>query len=164
MFDSPYSGWLSEPSTVHYQAPAFIWHPWRVWIVKKEIPRNKINQNRAREETLEEVNWHERVLEKGFRTTPPRVIGRHNAGISHNVRWIDNQEYFIDAAIAQLNSEDVHSLRNSDAAEMIGTKKCPSGRCSSRDAAFGDLCKSGRTTEYTDLGRHARPSMYLRDA
>ena len=124
----------------------------------------KIEQERAGEETLEEVNWHERVLGKGFRTTPPRVIGRYNAGFSHNVRWIDNQEYFIDAAIAQLNSEDVHSLRNSDAAEMIGTKKCPSGRCSSRDAAFGDLCKSGRTTEYTDLGRHARPSMYLRDA
>ena len=130
----------------------------------QRIKSIKIDQERAGEETLEEVNWHGRVLEKGFRTTPPRVIGRYNAGISHNVRWIDNQEYFIDAAIAQLNSEDVHSLRNSDAAEMIGTKKCPRGRCSSRDAAFGDLCKSGRTTEYTDLGRHARPSMYLRDA
>ena len=130
----------------------------------QRIKSIKIDQERAGEETLEEVNWHERVLEKGFKTTPPRVIERYNAGISHNVRWIDNQEYFIDAAIAQLNSEDVHSLRNSDAAKMIGTKKCPSGRCSSRDAAFGDLCKSGRTTEYTDLGRHARPRMYLRDA
>ena len=92
------------------------------------------------------------------------MIGRYKAGISHNVRWTNNQEYFIDAAIAQLNSEDVHSLRNSDAAEMIGTKKCPSARCSSRVTAFGDLCKSGRTTEYTDLSRHARPGMYLRDA
>ena len=88
------------------------------------------------------------------------MIGRYNAGISH-VTWTDNQEYFIDAAIAQLNSE-AHSLRNSDAAEMIGTKKCPSGRYSSRVTAFGDLCKSGRTTEYTDLGRHARPSMYVK--
>ena len=77
--------------------------------------------------------------------------------------WTDNQEYFIDAAIAQLNSEDVHSLRNSDAAEMIGTNKCPISRRSSRDTAFGDLCKSGRTTEYTELGRHARPGMHLRD-
>ena len=130
----------------------------------KSIKKDHFDQERAGEETLEEVNWHERVLEKGFTTTPPRVIGRYNAGISHNVTWSDNQEYFIDAAIAQLNSEEVHSLRNSDAAEMIGTKKCPSGRCSSRDTAFGDLCKSGRTTEYTDLGRHARPGMYLRDA
>ena len=38
--------------------------------------------------------------EKGSRTTPPRVIGRYNAGISNNVTWNDNQEYFIDAAIA----------------------------------------------------------------
>ena len=69
------------------------------------------------------------------------MIGRYNAGISHNVTWTDNQEYFIDAAIAQLNSEDVHRLRNSDAAEMIGTKECPSGRCRSRVTPFGDLCK-----------------------
>ena len=77
------------------------------------------------------------------------MIGGYNAGISHNVRWTDTQEYFINAAVAQLNSE-VHSLKNSDAAEVIGTKKCPSGRRSSRVTAFGDLCKSGRTTEYTD--------------
>ena len=83
----------------------------------KSIKIDHFDQQRAGEETLEEVNWHERVLEKGFRTTPPRVIGRYNAGISHNVTWTDNQEY--------LNSEDVHSLRNSDAAEMIGTKKMP---------------------------------------
>ena len=47
------------------------------------------------------------------------MIGRYNDGISHNVTWTDNQEYFIDAAIAQLISEEVHSLRNSDAAEMM---------------------------------------------
>ena len=128
----------------------------------KSIKKDHFDQQRAREENVEEANWHERVLEKGLRT-PPRVIGRYNAGISHNVRWTDNQEYFIDAAIAQLNSEEVHSLRNSDVAEVIGTRKRPSGRCSLRVTAYGDLCKSGRTTEYTDSGHHARPGMYLRD-
>ena len=128
----------------------------------KSIKKDHFDQQRAREENVEEANWHERVLEKGLRT-PPRVIGRYNAGISGNVKWTDNQEYFIDAAIAQLNSEEVHSLRNSDVAEVIGTRKRPSGRCSLRVTAYGDLCKSGRTTEYTDSGHHARPGMYLRD-
>ena len=128
----------------------------------KSIKKDHFDQQRAREENVEEANWHERVLEKDLRTLP-RVIGRYNAGISHNVRWTDNQEYFIDAAIAQLNSEEVHSLRNSDVAEVIGTRKRPSGRCSLRVTAYGDLCKSGRTTEYTDSGHHARPGMYLRD-
>ena len=29
---------------------------------------------------------------------------------------------------------------------------------------LGTCVKSGQTTEYTELGRHARPGMYLRDA
>ena len=128
----------------------------------KSIKEDHFDQQRAREENVEEAYWHERLLEKGLRT-PPRVIGRYNAGISHNVRLTDNQEYFIDAAIAQLKSEEVHSLRNSDVAEVIGTRRRPSGRCSSSVTAHGELCKSGRTTEHTNLGQHASPGMYLRD-
>ena len=128
----------------------------------KSIKEDHFDKKRAREENKEEANRHEQVLERGLRT-PPRVIGRYIAGISHNVEWTDNQEYFVEAAIAQLNSEEVDSLRNIDVPEVIGTLKRPSGKCSSRFTASGDLCKSGRTTEYTKSGRHARPEMYLRD-
>ena len=128
----------------------------------KSIKKDHFDQQRAREENVEEANRHERALERGL-GTPPRVIGRYNAGISHNVEWTNNQEYFIDAAIALLNSEEVDSLRNIDLPEVIGTVKLPSGRFTSRFTAFGDLCKSGRTTEFTENGCHARPNMYLRD-
>ena len=128
----------------------------------KSIKKDHFDQQRAREENVEEANRHERALERGLRTQP-RVIGRYNAGISHNVEWTNNQEYFIDAAIALLNSEEVDSLRNIDLPEVIGTVKLPSGRFTSRFTAFGDLCKSGRTTEFTENGCHARPNMYLRD-
>ena len=71
------------------------------------------------------------------------MIGRYIAGISRNMRWTDDQEYFIDAAIAQLTPKEVKGLRESETVEMIGTGKSPSGRCSSRFTASGELCKTG---------------------
>lgn len=127
----------------------------------KSIKEDHYDQDRAKKGKLEKVEIHEKALEKGFKT-PPRVIGRYIAGIFRNVRWTDDQEYFIDAAIAQLTPEEVKGLRESGTVEMIGTEKSPNGRCSSAFTASGELCKSGRTTEYTNSGRHAKPNMYLR--
>ena len=45
---------------------------------------------------------------------------------------------------------------------MIGTADHPSGECSSRLKAKGELCKSGRTTGFTNFGRHVQPSVFLR--
>lgn len=130
----------------------------------KSLKKEHYDQGKAKKRpgNLEKVELHEKALEKGFKT-PPRVIGRYIAGISRNVRWSDDQEYFIDAAIAQLTPKEVKGLRESETVEMIGSRKSPSGRCSARFTAFGELCKSGRGTAYTDKGRQANPDMYLRD-
>ena len=127
----------------------------------KSIKEDHYDQDRAKQGKLEKVEIHEKALEKGFKT-PPRVIGRYIAGIYRNVRWTDDQEYFMDAAIAQLTPEEVKGLRESGTVEMIGTEKSSNGRCSSEFTAYGELCKSGRTTEYTNLGSHANPDMHLR--
>ena len=125
------------------------------------LKEEHFDQDRAKKGNLEKVQLHEKALENGFKT-PPRVIGWYIAGISRNMMWTDDQEYFIDAAIAQLTPKEVKGLRESETVEMIGTGKSPSGRCSSKFTAFGELCKSGRTTEYTNSGRHANPNVYLR--
>ena len=127
----------------------------------KSLKEEHYDQDRAKKGNLEKVELHEKALENGFKT-PPRVIGRYIAGISRNMRWTDGQEYFIDAAVAELTPKEIKGLRESEKIEMIGTGKSPSGRCSSSFTAFGELCKSGRTTEYTNSGRHANPNVYLR--
>lgn len=129
----------------------------------KSIKEDHFDQDRAKQGKLEKVEIHEKALEKGFKT-PPRVIGRYIAGIYRNVRWTDDQEYFMDAAISQLTPEEVKGLRESGTVEMIGTEKSSNGRCSSEFTAYGELCKSGRTTEFTNLGRRANPGMHLRRA
>ena len=78
------------------------------------------------------------------------------------MRWTNGQEYYIDVAIAQLTSDEVNKLRDSETVEVIGTGDIPSGECSERVQAQGELCKSGRTTGYTRSGRHEDPSIFAK--
>nr|XP_058957903.1 uncharacterized protein LOC131785070 [Pocillopora verrucosa] len=109
---------------------------------------------------LENIKQHEEAFERGLKLQP-RVIARYSVGISGNTKWDDGQQYYIDAALAELTPEEVDSLRQSQTAEMIGTGDHPSGEYSSRLNARGELCKSGRTTGFTKSGRHVQPSMFL---
>ena len=109
---------------------------------------------------LEAVRLHEEAFERGL--TPPRVIAKYSVGISGNVTWNDGQQYYVDAALAELTLKEVDSLRQSQTAEMIGTGDHPSGEFSSRRKARGELCKSGRTTGFTRSGHHVEPSIFLR--
>ena len=125
----------------------------------KRIKENHQHHARVTKRKLEALELHERAFEKGL--TPPRVIAKYSVGISGNVTWNDGQQYYVDAALAELTPEEVDSLRQSQTAEMIGTRDYPSGECSSRLQASRELCKSGRTTGFTKSGRHVQPSMFL---
>ena len=125
----------------------------------KWIKETHQHHTRVTERKLEAAELHKKAFEKGL--TPPRVIARYSLGISGNATWNDGQQYYIDAALAELTPEEVDSLRQSQTAEMIGTGDHLSGECSSRLKASGELCKSGRTTGFTKSGRHVQPSMFL---
>ena len=126
----------------------------------KWIKETHQHHTRVTERKLKAVELHEKAFEKGL--TPPRVIARYSVGISRNMTWNDGQQYYIDAALAELTPKEVDILRESQTAEMIGTADYPSGECSSRQKARGELCKSGRTTGFTKSGRHVQPSIFLR--
>ena len=126
----------------------------------KSIKENHCDPEKAKGKRLKNLEIHEKALEKGFRE--PRVIGTYVAGVSRNFRWTDGQEYYIDAAVAQLTPDEVNKLRDSETVEVIGTGDIPSGECSEILKAEGELCKSGRTTGYTRSGRHEDPSIFAK--
>ena len=124
------------------------------------IKETHLHHARATKRKLEAVKLHEEAFERGL--TPPRVIAKYFVGISGNVTWNDGQQYYVDAALAELTPEEVDNLRQSQTAEMIETGDHPSGEFSSRPKARGKLCKSGRTTGFTRSGCHVEPSIFLR--
>ena len=124
------------------------------------IKETHLHHARATKRKLEAVKLHEEAFERGL--TPPRVIAKYSVGISGNVTWNDGQQYYVDAALAELTPEEVDSLRQSQTAEMIETGDHLSGEFSSIRKARGELCKSGRTTGFTRSGRHVEPSIFLR--
>ena len=83
----------------------------------KRIKENHQHHARVTKRKLEALELHERAFEKGL--TPPRVIAKYSVGISGNVTWNDGQQYYVDAALAELTPEEVDSLRQSQTAEMI---------------------------------------------
>ena len=129
--------------------------------LSKEFQRLKeIRKDHQRKETIAEknsqvLNQREKDFERGLNR--PRVIAKYSFGISCNVNWKDGKKYYIDAALAELTPEEVNSLRQSQKAEMIGTGHRPSENCSSRINPEPKLCKSGRTTAFTECGTHIKP-------
>ena len=84
----------------------------------------------------------------------PREIGKRVVGVSDNFEWIaDGKKYFIDAAIAELFDREVKRLKGTTA-RLIGNDGKPRG-CSpvgKRETICKNrLCKSGRTTVYTEI-------------
>ena len=122
----------------------------------KSIEEQHFDPNRRTEEFETRKENLEKTLEEGF-SRKPRVIGRYVAGVSRNVTWTDEKEYFIDAAIAELTADEVRELKKYPSTQVIGTTYIPSGECSQSFKALGELCKSGRTTGFTDGGRHEDP-------
>ena len=119
-----------------------------------QIRYNHRDPDRETPKNVQWANYHKQCFEEGL-AKQPRVIGEYVAGVSDNVTWKGDQ-YFIDAAVAKLNEKEVEDLKKSKVPQIIGTALKPNGQCSpvTRNATqlIGDLCKSGRTTEYTDPG------------
>ena len=109
---------------------------------------------------IKDANEHEKAFQTGF-SNQPRVIGTYRIGLRQNVNWTDGKEYFIDAAIAELNEDEgKHNRRY----EVIGTSDNISDECCPVTEALKtvELFKTGRTTEYTGKGRLVQAPMFLK--
>jgi len=100
---------------------------------------------------LNQIQIHEEKLEEAFGKRP-RVIAKYSAGVRCNVNLekSDGKQHFIDAAIAELNEDEVKELKAERDVVIIGTAHYPSGECISATAdANLDVFKSGSTTGFT---------------
>ena len=97
---------------------------------------------------------YEEKLEKAFRTRP-RVIAKYLVGVSRNVglKESNDRERFIDAAISELNNDEVQKLKDREVVEIIGTSRYPSGECISAIEDEQGLFKSGSATGFTESSR-----------
>ena len=99
---------------------------------------------------------------------PPRDVATFMKGIKSNVQLHD-KVYYVDAAVAELSKDEVDALREMGTIELVGTEYSPNGNCTATDdiKKARELCKSGRTTEYTETKDLVRKwddvPTYLRD-
>ena len=107
--------------------------------------------SRLQQKTVSKLLECEKMFEQSL-PKQPRNIAKYKTGISENVLSGDKL-YFIDAAIAELNQDEVKKLKDSGRAEVVGTNNFPIGECTPATTKAiinaGKLCKSGRTTGYT---------------
>ena len=83
----------------------------------------------------------------------PRIVAKYTTGKRGNVERSEGT-YFIDAAIAELSPDEANKLQSSEQTVINGTEYYPNGTCrpatTSAILNATKLCKSGRTTEYTE--------------
>ena len=100
---------------------------------------------------LNQIQILEKKLEEAFGKRP-RVIAKYSAGVRCNVNLekSDGKQHFIDAAIAELNEDEVKELKAERDVVIIGTAHYPSGECISATTDVNlDVFKSGSTTGFT---------------
>ena len=100
---------------------------------------------------LTKMRYHEGMLEEAF-GKQPRVVAKYHAGVRRNVQ--NAEEHFIDAAISELNKDEVQKVKAETEVVIIGTNHYPSGECLPANAEVEDLFKSGSATGFTQSGRH----------
>ena len=111
---------------------------------------------------LKKIQFYESKLEKAF-SKRPRIIAKYSAGVRCNVRSEkgNGKEHFIDAAIAELNEDEVKNLKAERDVVIIGTARYPSGECISATTDVKDLFKSGSITGFTPSSLGAGASQIL---
>ena len=109
---------------------------------------------RVSESRLKQIQVYENKLEEAF-GKQPRVIAKYSAGVRCNVRLETNngKEHFIDAAISELNEDEVEKVKAEGEVVIIGTNHYPNGECLSATAVVKDLFKSGSATGFTRSNR-----------
>ena len=100
---------------------------------------------------LKKMRYHEGMLKEAF-GKQPRVVAKYHAGVRRNVQ--NAEEHFIDAAISELNKDEVQKVKAETEVVIIGTNHYPSGECLPAKAEVEDLFKSGSATGFTQSGRH----------
>ena len=126
----------------------------------QKIKETHQDDKRATERNLKQVEKYEEALQKGL-DLQPRVIAKYSFGISDNTTWDDDQQYYIDAALAELTPEEIDRLKQNKQVELNGTGYRLSGEYSSELTPKGDLYKSGRTTGFTQTECREEPSLFL---
>ena len=132
----------------------------------KELQKIKeTHQDHTREtkRNLNKVEKYEEALQKGLELQP-RVIAKYSFGISGNTTWDDGQQYYIDAALAELTPEEIDRLKQNKAVELNEKGDRLSGEYSSGLTPKGNLYKSGRTTGFTQIECREEPSLFLMDS
>ena len=121
----------------------------------KVIKNNHPKRSTYTRTDLGRIEKLEKAFEEGNK--PPRKIGEYFVGVNKNVFWpqTNSKEYFIDAAIAKLPDEEVTRLKQSRTARLIESDIKIRGECEPKDISAisetNKLCKSGRTTGYTEI-------------
>jgi len=125
--------------------------------IASEISRVCVSESR-----LNQIQFYENKLEEAFGKRP-RVIAKYSAGVRSNVRSekSNGKEHFIDAAIAELNKDEVINLKAERDVVIIGTARYPSGECISATTDVKDVFKSGSTTGLTQSSLLAGASQIL---
>jgi len=106
---------------------------------------------------MEQIAIFERNLEEALGKRP-RVIASYSAGVRCNVRSeMNSREHFIDAAISELNDDEVKNLKAEKFLQIIDTTHYPSGMCipATTNATMDveELFKSGSATGFTESNR-----------
>ena len=111
---------------------------------------------------LKQIQFYEKKLEEAF-SKRPRIIAKYSAGVKCNVRSekSNGKEHFIDAAIAELNEDEVINLKAEKDVVIIGTARYPSGECISATTDVKDIFKSGSVTGFTQSSLGAGASQIL---
>ncbi|XP_068735737.1 uncharacterized protein [Montipora capricornis] len=118
----------------------------------RELKEANLNSERCLQWILKKAEEHEEAFKAGLKE--PRVVGSYTKGLRCNFKWTNDKEYFVDAAIAKLTDDEVIRLKESKIVQVIGRGVRPNGECCPvKDIMNAELlCKSGRTTGYTENG------------
>ena len=131
----------------------------------KEMKDRYLQESDSAAYSIQEAKRHEEALQTGF-SNQPRIIGTYHIGLRRNVKWIEGKEYFIDVAVAKLNVDEVNRLKaECIRAEIVGTSYNPSGECcpvTTENFGIKELCKSGKTTGYTQEGHLVEVPIFLK--
>jgi len=119
----------------------------------------------------EQITMFENNLEEAFGKRP-RVIASYSAGVRCNVySEMNRRDHFIDAAISELNDDEVENLKAEKVLQIIDTTHYPSGMCipatTNETMDVEELFKSGSATGFTEsnliLGSSQRLPTFIRD-
>ena len=121
--------------------------------LKTEKEKNIVSKEYSRVAWANSMKYEEK-LEKAF-SRRPRVIAKYLVGVSRNVGLKENndRERFIDAAISELNNDEVQKLKDREVVEIICTSHYPSGECISAIEDEQGLFKSASATGFTESSR-----------